>query len=227
LIRSVAYRKDLPIEVGHTVCEINIVAKGADLGGTLTIETVVELAADLNHNEPFIARKRGSILWSDQTKVHLEGGAGLLPVAPVSFSEAGLPGNAAWYVSMDGGDWEQAAMGSLLILLNEDNSVVRKAMQGSSEEASILWATLEVDIVADLVGRALDDEAFMDYPTSEDPDGDLTMAGLIRALVRTYLLRPGEAVEQAVKRIGDERRRDPSRFRVSVQSGVKFLGGNS
>ncbi|MFE5894215.1 hypothetical protein ACFQ6E_35485 [Streptomyces sp. NPDC056462] len=223
LLRTAAYAEELPIRTDRTVCEVSISAESTQLGGFLTIETLIELAADLPTSVPFVATRAGSILWSDQMRLHLEGGAGLLPVAPVSFREAGLPAGSAWYVSMDGGDWQQAAMGSLLVLLNEDNPAVKQALEAAQSELSgMLWSVLEADIVADLVGRALDDDAFVDETPTDDPDGDLTMAGLVRALVRTYLGRPGESAEQAIKRLRDERRRDPSRFRADVHAGVTF-----
>ncbi|MGW2885171.1 hypothetical protein ACWDDN_07345 [Streptomyces griseoruber] len=223
LLRRSAFVQDFPTHTPRTSCEVRITANSTRLGGFLTVETLIELAADLPSDRPFVATRAGSILWSDQVRIHLEGGAGLLPVAPVSFSEAGLPAGSAWYVSMDGGDWQQAAMGSLLVLLNEDNPAVKEAMESSRGELSgMLWSILEADIVTDLVGRALDDDAFVDETPSDDPEGDLTMAGLVRALVRTYLARPGESAEQAIKRLRDERRRDPSRFRADVHAGVKF-----
>ncbi|MFJ5611940.1 hypothetical protein ACIQCJ_21415 [Streptomyces sp. NPDC093221] len=223
LLRRSAFVQNLPALTARTACEVQISADSTQLGGFLTVETLIELAADLPSDRQFVATRAGSILWSDQVRIHLEGGAGLLPVAPVSFSEAGLPAGSAWYVSMDGGDWQQAAMGSLLVLLNEDNPAVKEAMESAQGELSgVLWSILEADIVTDLVGRALDDEAFVDETPSDDPDGDLTMAGLVRALVRIYLARPGESAEQAIKRLRDERRRDPSRFRADVHAGVKF-----
>ncbi|MFJ5026817.1 hypothetical protein ACIQB5_01740 [Streptomyces sp. NPDC088560] len=223
LLRKTAYVEELPNRTDRTVCKVQISADGTQLGGVLIVETLIELAADLLASQPFVATRAGSILWSDQIRIHLEGGAGLLPVAPVSFREAGLPERSAWYVSMDGGVWQQAAMGSLLVLLNEDNPAVKQAMEATQSELSgVLWSVLEADIISDLVGRALDDDAFVDETPSDDPDGDLTMAGLVRALVRTYLARPGESTGQAIKRLGDERRRDPSRFRADVHAGVRF-----
>ena len=225
LIKRSGFREALPTRGDKVVCEVRVAAEGSELGGELTIETLLELASDLPYSDPFVATRAGSILWSDQTRMHLEGSAGLLPVAPVSFREAGLPAGAAWYVSMDGGDWQQAAMGSLLVLLNEDNPVIRGALEAEKKDApGDLWGLLEVDIVCDLVGRALDDEAFLDEPVTEQDDNGqgITMAGLVRALVRTYLARPGEGAEQATKRLHDERRRDPSRFRAGVQNGIGF-----
>lgn len=223
LIRRSVFQEVLPADEETAVVTVRIVADGSELGGLLTVETTLELATDLPYTDPFVATKSGAILWSDQARIHLEGAAGLLPIAPVSFREAGLPERAAWYVSMDSGDWQQAAMGSLLVLLNVDNSTVKKAMDSERDEASnLIWGMLEADIVTDLVGRALDEDAFIDEMAFDDPEGDMTMVGLVRSLIRTYLARPAEDVSQSIKRLRDERRRDPSRFRANVHDGIRF-----
>lgn len=222
-LRYSAFQALLPTQSQQKVMVVEMTVSGADLGGFLTIETIVELAEDVRTVQPFVPRRAGSILWNDQVTVHLEGAAGLLPTAPVSFTEAGLPRGATWYVSMDGGDWQQAAMGSLLVLLNTDNPAIQKAL-GAEKDATttLLWDALGIDIVTDLVGRALDDEAFDEGQDAVDAEGDLTMAGLIRSLVRTYLAYPTELPVLAIKRLRDERRGDPSRFRAQVQTGVTF-----
>lgn len=222
-IRRVGFTSSVSLHGKQNVTVIEMVATGENLGGFLTVETTLSLADDIKPDEPFVAHRAGSILWSDQVKVHLEGAAGLLPTAPVSFTEAGLPQGAAWYVSMDGSDWLQAAMGSLLILLNTDNAAICRALASENEEtAPLLWDTLGIDIVTDLVGRALDDESFDDDANDTDQDGDLTMAGLVKSLVRTYLSLPTESPSDAMRRLRDERRGDPSRFRAQVQRGVGF-----
>ncbi|MFE0458188.1 hypothetical protein ACFW1A_02870 [Kitasatospora sp. NPDC058965] len=222
-LRHSAFQAALPTHASQNVTVVELTAPGRDLGGLLTVETLLELAADLRTDHPFVPHRAGSILWHEQTRVALEGAAGLLPTAPVSFSEAGLPAGAAWYVSMDGGDWRQAAMGSLLVLLNTDNPAVRKALEAGHDEATaLLWDTLGIDIVTDLVGRALDDEAFDEDQEATGSEGDLTMAGLIRSLVRIYLANPTETPAVAIKRLRDERKADPSRFRAYVQKGVGF-----
>lgn len=222
-IRHVGFTGAVSLHGKQNVAVIDLVAEGEDLGGFLTIETILDLADEIQSDEPFVAQRAGSILWSDQVRVHLEGAAGLLPTAPVSFTEAGLPQGAAWYVSMDGSDWLQAAMGSLLILLNTDNAAVRRALASENEEtAPLLWDTLGIDIVTDLVGRALDDESFDDDAGDADQEGDLTMAGLVKSLVRTYLALPTESPTNAMRRLRDERRGDPSRFRAQVQKGIGF-----
>jgi hypothetical protein len=199
---------------------------GADLGGVLTMETTVELAEDVRPPTPFVAHRAGSILWRETTSSPLEGDGGLLPVAPVPFTEHGyLPPSAAWHVSLDSTEWHHAAMGSLLVLLNTDNPGVKEALLGKADEAAaeVLWDTLQVDVVADLVGKAMDDP---DFPLSANDDGprDATLAGLVESLLRGYLCEPNETVQQALHRLRDVRSTDPSMYRAFVQDGLRYLG---
>jgi hypothetical protein len=224
-LRQTAARCDVgSAESGYVEVVVEATIPGTDLSGLLTVETTVELATSLADVRPFVASRAGSILWRERTKVRLEGSAGLLPVAPVSFAVQGIP-QGAWYISLDAGEWQRAAMGSLLVLLNIDNPQVERALSGSVDKAhdAILWETLGVDIVADLVGRALDDDGFpTDEESSETEDPDVTMAGLVHTLVRSFLRNPTESVPEAMTRLRAERHRDPSLYRANVQRGLRF-----
>lgn len=221
-LRSLCMREPLPRSGG-----VHAVISGADLGGVLTVETTVELAEELTAPEPFVAYRAGSILWRDAISVALEGDGGLLPVAPVAFKEHGyLPPGAAWHISLDSTEWTCAAMGSLLVLLNTDNSVVNQALQGKGDVSAteVLWDTLQVDVVADLVGKAIDDP---DFPLASGEDSDVedaTLAGLVESLLRGYLCEPNETVVKALHRLRDVRSTDPSMFRAFVQDGLQYLG---
>jgi hypothetical protein len=229
LIRRVVAR--LPVPPGASQ-PLRIEAKllGAELSGNITIETLLELGQDIHVSDPFIASRGGSILWQEETSTALEGDSGLVPMAPVSFAQAGLPPSAAWYVSLDTGRWDWTALGSLLVLLNTDNPVVATCLGHPDDpSAGVLWSTLGTDLVTDVVGRAVEDVAFMelcddlsDSPTAADP---YSLAALVRALVRTHLVRPTETVDEALRRLRDLHLRDPSLYRASVQDGLRYLRG--
>ncbi|WP_187365220.1 hypothetical protein [Cellulosimicrobium cellulans] len=191
---------------------------GRELAGDLVLETTL-VRVDEAEVGGFTARRAGSVLWNDTTKLALEGSGGLLPIAPVRFSEQGLPAAAAWYVSLDGSDWAAPAMGNLLVLLNVDNRAVADALDPGNTAAASLWDTLTVDVVCDLVGRALDDE---EYEPTQDDAGELSTGELVTNLIRSFLSLPGEGVTDAVLRLRDERRHDPSRVRAQAQSSLRF-----
>ncbi|WP_432487035.1 hypothetical protein [Kineococcus sp. SYSU DK018] len=208
---------------GWASAEATFVIPGSELAGVMELETTLLLRSA---REPalFVAHRVGSILWRDRKRVQLEGDGGLLPIAPVHFSEQGLPADAAWYLSLDAGSWEAPAMGSLLVLLNLENESVADAVRQSGDPAAagMLWDALMIDVVADLVGRALDDEEFDTEPLVAEFDVDTSTAVLVCNLIRSFLALPGEEVEQAAARLRTERRTDPSRFRALVQSGLRF-----
>ncbi|WP_327022538.1 hypothetical protein [Micromonospora sp. NBC_01739] len=210
----------------EAIVEVDI--SSADLANALILETSVVLTAGAGCSDSFIAHRSGSILWRDQTSIRLEGNAGLLPVAPVSFINQGLPERAAWYVSVDSAEWSSAAMGNLLVLLNEDNEQVSAALRNPKESrAAVLWDALTVDVVYDLVGRALEDEEFPSEEEPTAPDGEVTTAALVHGLIRAFLRLPSEGLTDAIERLREERRRDPSRLRATVQSSLMFPGGRT
>ncbi|MEU4155933.1 hypothetical protein [Actinoplanes sp. NPDC026670] len=205
---------------------LDVEIPGAGLAATLTIETTLVLLENPSGgDEPFVARRTGSIVWRDEVSVRLEGTAGLLPVAPVSFKEQGLPPQAAWYVSVDSSEWTSAAMGNLLVLLNDDNLAVRKAITAPSEpDSAVLLDALTVDVVCDLVGRALLDEEFPVTAPVGEKRSEPSTAALVRGLIVSFLSLPTESVETAFSRLRDEWQRDPSRVRARAQNNLRFPG---
>lgn len=197
--------------------------RGSQVAGRLTLETLLELAVDIPESESFSPTLKGSILWRDEVETVLEGSASLLPIAPISFVQAGLPAGAAWYLNIDASQWDWSAMGSLIVLLNSDNPAVAQALREPAAEGNVLDA-LEVDFVADLVSRALLDEGFWDtyLNVSAARDDDLSLGSLVRALVRNYLAKPSETVEDCCRALSDLIHRDPSMYRARVQEGLGF-----
>lgn len=211
--------------------QLDVLVPGRDLSGSVMIETVLELAEARSAAAPFTANRVGSILWRDETGAPLEGDSGLLPVAPAAFSELSLPTSAAWYISLATDRWDWPAMGSLLVLLNTDNPAVTAALPDPAtghvpQGAGALFDTLEVDFLTDLVGRALDDEAFHEqyvvHADDDPPDDDYSLGSLVRALVRTRLTGARETVDAALQRLRSQRAQDPSMFRALVQHSLRY-----
>jgi hypothetical protein len=211
---------------GRSANVLDIEVSGADLAAVLTVETtLVLLEQSMDGDGNFVARRAGSILWRDEMSVRLEGAAGLLPVAPVSFKDQGLPEQAAWYISVDSSEWSSAAMGNLLILLNDDNAAVRRSVAAPDEpDSAVLLDALTVDVVCDLVGRALLDEEFPVVASAGERRSELSTAALVRSLVVSFLSLPAESLETAFKRLRDEWQRDPSKVRARAQGNLRFPG---
>lgn len=216
----------VPITAGASRIELDALLPGREIAGAVVLETLLELAQDAGVSEPFSASFGGCILWRDEVRVALEGDSGLLPVSPAPFSELGLPAGA-WYVSVDSARWDWPAMGSLLVMLNTENAAVAAAIEEpDSESAAALYSALEADVVADLVGRALDDEGFQDEwvgpGVPDDAESRLSLGAMVRSVIAANLVRPNEELDDAIARLTDLRRADPSLYRATVQAGVEF-----
>ena len=230
-LRSLVVRHPV-VELGPAPVRCNLAADvdGQGLGGTLQVQTSLELGSATTGDHPFSPRRQGTVLWADTVAVPLEGNAGLLPVSPVSFTDhPRLPDAAAWYVSLDFGDWSAAAMGALLVLVNTDLSAVSDALAAVDDDATanVLWSALGVDIVVDVLSKAMQDAAFpvhADSPVSVEEEA-LTVAGLVTSLIRAHLQRPTETDTEAFSRLRDLRMQDPSMFRAEVQRSLAFAAG--
>ena len=131
--------------------QLETVLAGPDLAGTITIETLLELGQDVRGTDPFVASHAGSILWRDETSTALEGDSGLVPMAPVSFAQAGFPRSAAWYIRLDTARWDWAALGSLLVLLNTGRLWTRAHLlhAASPDDPANRDGTLDRDVLRD------------------------------------------------------------------------------
>lgn len=216
---SSAFQPLIP-DVTSGWAQVHLVAlvDGKELGGDLVLETTL-VRTDEIQSRSFTAKRAGSVLWRDSQQLTLEGSGGLLPIAPVRFIEQGLPPGAAWYVSLDGSDWSAPAMGSLLVLLNVDNKAVAEGLDPSTATSALIWDSLMVDVVCDLVGRALEDE---EYAPARVASEELSTGDLVTNLVRSFLSQPGEDIDDTVARLRDQQRRDPSLVRAQAQSALRF-----
>jgi hypothetical protein len=225
-IRTLLSRRDLASTGVHRE-SITVSIDGAGLAGTMMLETTLEMAADRDGGHPFSPHRLGTILWRETISTPLEGDGGLLPIAPTSFAaNPRLPSNAAWYVSLDFGDWDAAAMGCLLVLVNTDKDLIEHTLSATDGDqlAATVSGSLAADIVGDVVAKALEDHTFPIDPGEREPDGDvLTLAGLVTGLLRSYLRRPGESDVEAFERLRRLRESDPSMYRAEVQQGVRYL----
>ena len=157
----------------------------------------------------------GSVLWSDRQRVLLEGDNALFPIATADFHDLPYPTGAGWYLHVDE-DLEGAALGSILLLVNERHEVVLRAVEaaGSPTEADRrVLSTLRTDVLRSLVERALTDEDLTeetDYPVG-------SLGALLTTVVRNAF--PAFSLE-ALRR---ERQTSPALFSSRLQETSRLL----
>lgn len=145
------------VEIG---CEL----VGRDLGGVLTLILSVVLDAERSRQDVAVARRPGTVLWSDTIEVSLETSDPLFPLAVESFAALPCPGGAAWYLDVQD-DLEAAAMGAVLLLLNKDKPQLVQAALGvargvGDEQGRLLLEAVRLDVARSLVQIALSDDDF-------------------------------------------------------------------
>lgn len=150
--------------------------RGNDLGGTLSVHTRIVLAERLDTAATSVAHRAGSILWSDTATVRLQGDAAQFPMAVIDFRDTAFPDDAPWHLQI-GGSLDGAAMGALLLLLNETNRRVLTAFRNAAkptETDHLVLSTVYTDITVRLLLHALHHHDFLD--DTEYAEGSLGAA---------------------------------------------------
>lgn len=215
-LRGRAWRTALPAEDAfETVIEFRM--PGDDLGGTLELVTSVTLRESFPGASPAAATRPGSVLWSDRQRVVLEADNTLFPIATADFHDLPYPSGAGWYLHIDE-DLRGAALGSILLLVNERHDVVMHAVEAASSPSEAdrrVLSTLRADVLRVLLDRALtldDLKEETDYPAG-------SLGALLINVVRNAF--PAFSVE-ALRR---ERETAPALFSSRVQESAKLLVG--
>ncbi|MGY3200492.1 hypothetical protein [Streptomyces sp. TE5632] len=200
---------------GTVVTEIDVLLRGADLGGLLLLDTALVLAERRRDARPSSPRRAGSVLWSDRESLRLQGDAPQFPMAVIDFALTSFPDNAAWHLQISGG-LESATMGSLLLLVNERNSVTTTAFENAAKPRPIdrlVLSAVYADAARVMVEHAL---GYDDFAEEADfPDGSLgaTLLNLFHQLF------PGQPITDIRLR----QRKSPALFASDVQAAVKMF----
>ncbi|SDE22543.1 hypothetical protein [Rhodococcus tukisamuensis] len=213
-LRAPAFREVL---FGNGVQRVAIrsTLRGSDLGGTLTLDTILTLAHDQADVAAFAPRRAGSLLWSDSKSVRLQGDAPQFPIAIIDFASTPYPLEAAWYVQI-GTNMHAATMGSLLLLINEANEPASTAFKNASSprpvDVAIISSTY-ADVARTLIEHALSNAEFDDV-TSYPED---SLGATLQAMIQMRF--PDEAFEDLRR----QRDNSPTAFSTRVQASVKIF----
>ncbi|MET7486018.1 hypothetical protein [Streptomyces sp. NPDC005538] len=200
---------------GTITADFDIVLRGADLGGLLVLDTALVLAERRPDARPSSPRRAGSVLWSDREELRLQGDAPQFPMAIIDFSLTSFPDDAAWHLQINGG-FESATMGSLLLLVNERNTVTATAFENAGKPRPIdriVLSAVYADAARVMIEHALADDDFTE--DSDFPDGSLgaTLMSLFDRLL------PGQSTTDIRLR----RRLSPALFASDLQAAVKIF----
>ncbi|WP_219819997.1 hypothetical protein [Streptomyces sp. SM1] len=195
--------------------EFDFRLRSTDLGGLLLLDTALLLAERWTDARPSSPRTAGSVLWSDRRAVRLQGDAPQFPMAVIDFARTSFPDNAAWHLQISGG-LESATMGSLLLLVNEQNTVTTTAFQKAAKSSTldrIVLSAVYADAARVMVEHALSHDDFND--DADFPEGSLgaTLLNLVDQLF------PGQSITDIRLR----QRQSPALFASDLQASVRIF----
>ncbi|WP_208606404.1 hypothetical protein [Streptomyces silaceus] len=200
---------------GVRTVELHAVLPGAQLGGVLSLETVLVLSRTAGTAAPFAPRRAGSLLWDDIAALRLQGDAPLFPMTVIDFSHTSFRDGAAWHLQL-GSDLDAAAMGSMLLLVNEKAEEVSTAFARAARPGPVDRVVLSMvysDCARIMVEHALLKEEFVD-------DADFPEDSLGTTLVNLFhRLFPGRTIQD----LRQLRQNSPSLFASELQAATRIL----
>jgi hypothetical protein len=143
---------------------------GPELGGTLVIQIVLTLIRGSTDADVLSPRRPGSLLWSSERRVRLEGQGSRFPISYISFAESGLVDGlcAAWTLMFESSDLYDSGLGNMRLYLNTDHPGIKDLMAAGTDGDGPLDDVLHADVNRQLVLQALDASELdlaTDYPT--------------------------------------------------------------
>lgn len=216
-LRTVGESVELGTLTGRVRAPVSIEVPGSRAGGRLDLTTRLVLRTAGTSTTAISPQRPGAVLWTDETRLAVEGGAARFPVTPLDFaSTQGLPDDAAWALEWDHDDLEAPVLGGLRLLINSgDETLVAALRTGSSDAAAlVLQSFARYDIGRSLVHAALANERFTDAPESW-PEGSIGRT--LHELIVTCW--PGVPIPTLVARL----RSEPARLDAELQAHLGVL----
>ena len=215
-LRSLANRQIITRDgYGPVHVELHVVLRGTDVGGVVTLSTHLFLDAPGSTNDPTAPYRPGSVLWSDESSVRLQGDAARFPMDLVDFQLEVFPERSGWHLKI-GRDLDAAAMGSILLLINSRNRALAQAVaraDGPRPVDRAVLSALYADVTRAMIEHGLDQPEFDDE--AEYPDESLGQ--ILRDLCRRIF--PGESIGELRFR----RANSPSLLATDIQAGVRIF----
>lgn len=200
---------------GTETVEFDVLLRGTDLGGLLLLDTALLLAERRVDARPSSPRRAGSVLWSDRVALRLQGDAPQFPMAVIDFARTSFPDHAAWHLQISGG-LESATMGSLLLLVNEQNTVTATAFENAGKPRPIdriVLSAVYADAARTMIEYALNHDEFAEDADFPDDSLGSTLLSLFDQLFP----------EQSITDIRLRRSSSPALFASDLQSAVKIF----
>jgi hypothetical protein len=148
---------------------LSLTVPGPVSGGRLDLRTRLILRHPGNEPSPISPQRPGAVLWDDETRTALEGGAARFPITAADFRETQrYPDAAAWVLDWDTDDLEVPVMGGMRLLINSSHTTLLETLRSGSSDprAAAVRSFVMFDVARSLVRGALENEVFLEDPES-------------------------------------------------------------
>lgn len=203
---------------GRVRASVSLKVPGAVAGGRLDLRTRLILRHPGAAPSPISPRREGAILWTDETRVSLEGGASRFPVTAVDFAAlTRLPDEASWVLEWKSDELEAPVLSALRLLVNAADGRLLDALRSGTSDvrSTVIRSFVLFDVAKTLVDGALKSEQFVSDPESFE-DGSVGRM-LFELLAMCW---PGTPVKALLVRSHE----DPARLAAELQAHLGVLG---
>jgi hypothetical protein len=160
---------------GRVRAPVALTVPGRSAGGRLDLHVRLVLRTPGGSPSRISPTRCGAILWSDVTRVALEGAGARFPVTAADFTAtARLPDSGSWALEWDVEDLDAPVLGGLRLLVNANDEQLLDTLRSGSGDArsSVVRSFVRFDVARSLVHGALRNERFVDDPEVYD-DGSV------------------------------------------------------
>jgi len=156
---------------GRVRAPLEVVVPGVDAGGRLDLDVRLVLRNPGTSASPISPRRTGAILWSDTTRIALEGGAARFPVTAIDFAAiTRLPDSGSWAIEWDPEELEAPVLGAVRLLVNAADQPLLEALRSGSRDprASLVRTFVMFDVARALIHGGLANDRFVGDPETFD-----------------------------------------------------------
>ncbi len=146
---------------------LSLCVPGTESGGRLDLRTRLVLRHPGCEPTQISPRRVGDTLWTEESRIALEGGASRFPITAADFKESQrYPDAAAWVLDWDPDDLETPVLGGMRLLVNSSHDTLLATLRsGSSDsQAAAVRSFVTFDVARSLVRGALQSERFVEDP---------------------------------------------------------------
>jgi hypothetical protein len=209
-----------PINVADRPIEIAVFASipGSAVAGAVELQGCLFLkdSTSSSRASPLSATLAGSLLWTDEKTIVLEGTGSRFPVELADFSSMPwLPSDAGWYLEWNAGAPEDLVLSSMRLLVNSSNKLVAKAALAMTDGDPVTDVVLEamyLDVGEQLICGLLGNPEFVSRREAFPPG---TVGRHVSSLLRVHF--PADSADSLAQAL----KRDASLFRARLQAAFR------